>query len=156
MAKQFYLTKKGLEKLKKEYEELCAQKQKKLKSAPAEIFHSEDLNPEYITFLEEIEVLEKRIDQLKQILSQAKIIKSPTKGKEIIQPGATIFLEDKKGKLTKFTIVGSLEADPLKRKISIDSPLAQALLGKKKGETVFLPFRKKTPFLIKEISYHLD
>jgi len=134
--KKFYLTTQGLERIKKEYKDLKNLKLSKTKGEVPKIWQSEDLNPEYLSFQEDLSFLESRISELEYILKNTAPIKPPSKEKQnIINLGATILVEVD-GEIDEFTIVGTLEADPSKKKISNESPIGQALLGKKVGETV--------------------
>jgi len=75
--KIFYITKGKLKELKKEYEELLEIDRKKTMSEQApKIFESEDLNPEFISFQEDVEFLRSRIDELKNILENYELIKN--------------------------------------------------------------------------------
>jgi len=142
-TEKFYLTKEGLEKLKKEYRELQKIVQIKVHEKIPEFFHSEELNPEYIAYREDNELLQARLADLKYILKNAELIKTPLKEKQnIVNLGAHVTVE-LDGELDEFTIVGSLETDPANKKISNESPIGQALIGKRVGETVII----KTPIV---------
>lgn len=141
--KKFYLTKKGLEKIKKEFEDLKVIKSAKTKGEVPEIWQSEDFNPEYLSFQEDLSFLCSRIAELKYILKHFELIKIPPKNKRnIIDLGATILVEID-GEIDEFKIVGTLEADPANHRISNESPIGQALLGKRVGETTVI----KTPIV---------
>ena len=141
--KKFYLTKQGLGKVKKEYEDLKNLKFAKTKGEVPKIWHSEDLNPEYLSFQEDLSFLESRIAELEYIFKNTELIKPPPKEKQnIVNLGATVLTEIN-GEIDEFTIVGTLEADPSSKKISNESPIGQALLGKKVGETIVT----KTPIV---------
>jgi len=136
--RKFYLTKEGLEKIKKEEEALKELKMTKTNGEPPQVLHSEDLNPEYLAFQEDINFLETRLLELENILKNAEIIRIPTKNKQnMVDLGATVFTE-LDGREGEFKIVGTLEADPLGHKISNESPIGKAILGKKAGETVII------------------
>ena len=77
--KKFYLTKEGLEKTKKEYEDLKNLKLSKTNGEVPKIWHSEDLNPEYLAFQEDLEFLESRLNDLEHIIKNAELIKSPNR-----------------------------------------------------------------------------
>lgn len=142
-GKKFYLTKEGLEKIKKEYKDLRDLKFLKTKGEMPKIWHSEDLNPEYLSFQEDLSFLETRIAELEYIFKNAELIKAPPKGEQdIINLGATVTVE-LDGEVDEFTIVGTLEVDPSRNKISNESPIGQALLLRKVGETVVV----KTPIV---------
>ena len=66
--KKFYLTAEGLEKIKKEYQDLKNLKLSKTKGEIPKIWQSEDLNPEYLSFQEDLSFLESRIAELEYIL----------------------------------------------------------------------------------------
>jgi transcription elongation factor GreA len=157
MAKKFYLTKEGLEKLKKEYETLKALKLSKLKGESPKILHSEDVNPEYLAFKEDIGFLENRILELEYVLKNFILIKKPPKEKQnVANIGATVTLEDSDGAINEFMIVGTLEANPSEGKISIESPVGKALLGKKVGDEVVITSPIKVVYKIKKIKYELS
>jgi transcription elongation factor GreA len=153
--KKFYLTKKGLEKIKKRYQELRKIRRAKSKGEVPQPFHSEEVNPEYIVFQEDVSLLENRIAKLKQILKNIRLIKSPPRAKQsIVDIGAEVLLETKNGQTNKFKIVGSLEADPSLGMISDESPLGQILLGHKTGDKVVVQTSVKTAYKIKKIKYN--
>ncbi len=158
MEKKFYLTKKGLEKLKKEYQQLKELRIAKIKGKETpKILHSEDVNQEYLIFQEDLSLLESRIADLEYILKNAILIKLPPKDKRnVVNLGATVTLEEKDGQINEFTIVGTLEANPGEGKISSESPVGKALLGKKIGEEVMITSPIKVVYKIKKIRYHLS
>ena len=153
-AKKFYLTKQGLEKIKKEYESLRELKLAKIKGEETpQILHSEDTNPEYLAFQEDISFLEARMVELEDILKNTELIKIPPKIKQnIVNLGATILVEVG-GQNDEFTLIGSLEANPSIGKISNESPVGKALLGHKVGDTVTVQSAVKTIYKIKKIEY---
>ncbi len=140
---KFYVTKEGLEKLKREYKTLREIKDLKAKDRLPEFLHSDELNPEYASFQEDITFLNQRIVDLEAIFKNYELIKTPQKNKQnIVDLGATVTVE-LDGQLDEFMIVGTLETDPSSKKISDKSPIGQALLGKKVGDTVEV----KTPIV---------
>jgi len=157
MDKKFYLTKEGLEKLKKEYETLKALRLAKLKGETPKILHSEDVSAEYLAFKEDMNFLENRILELEYILKNFVLIKKPPKERQnIVDIGATVTLEDSEGSINEFMIVGTLEANPSEGKISIESPVGKALLGKKIGDEVIITSPIKVVYKIKKIKYQLS
>ena len=92
-------------------------------------------NSEYDDAKNEQAFLENRIAEINSILSNAKIVASPKRGNRVVI-GSTVTLEDEKGRERVFTIVGGAEADSANGKISNDSPVGAACLGKKKGDVV--------------------
>ncbi|MCX6760567.1 MAG: GreA/GreB family elongation factor [Candidatus Nealsonbacteria bacterium] len=137
-TRKFYLTKQGLERIKKEEEALRELKITKTNGGSPQVLHSEDMNPEYLAFQEDVGFLEARTLELENILKNAEIIKVPSKQKQdFVGLGATV-LAELDGKKGEFKMVGTLEADPLDYKISNESPIGKAIFGKKAGETVFI------------------
>ncbi|MDB5169581.1 MAG: greA [Candidatus Saccharibacteria bacterium] len=139
MKKHFRLTQAGVDELKQELQTLIGER-----SAIAEAIKTArefgDLseNAEYQSARSDQERNESRIAEIEVILANVEVIKKPTGVK--VQLGSQVKL--KGGAKTKeFQIVGTVEADPLSGKISDESPIGQALLGKKVGELVEI----KTP-----------
>jgi len=154
--KKFYLTKEGLERIKKEYKALKELKFAKTKGESPKVLNSEDLNPEYLAFQEDINFLEARIIELENIIKNAELIKIPRKEKQnVVDLGATIWVEVD-GQTDEFTLVGSLEANPSIGKISNESPVGRALLGHKVGENVVVSSPIQTTYRIKKIKYHIS
>ena len=135
MKKQFRLTQAGIDELKAEVEGLIA-KRADLADAIKSARELGDLseNDEYRSARAEQERNEARISEIENILANVDVIKKP-KGDSKVQLGSTVKLKGD-GKPREFQVVGTVEADPLSGKISDESPIGQALLGKKEGETV--------------------
>ena len=155
--KTYYLTKVKLQELKKEHDELVDLERKKAldENAP-KILESEDLNPEFVSFQEDIGFLRSRIDELRNIIDHHELIKKPPKEKQaLVGLGAKVKI-DVDGQKDEFIVVGTLEANPALGRISNESPVGKALLGKKIGEevTVFSP--AKTTYKIKGIKYEIN
>ncbi len=157
MEEKFYLTKKGLEKLQKEYQDLKRIKLAKTKGESPRILHSEDLNPEYLSFREDLSFLETRIAELEHILKNVELIKLPPKNRRnVVDLGATVTLQEPDGQTNEFMIVGTLEANPSEGKISSDSPVGRILLGHKIGDEVVITSPIKVVYKIKKIKYDLS
>ena len=156
-GKNFYITKEKLHELKKEYEELLSFEHKKaLGEVAPKIFESEDLNPEFVSFQEDIGFLRARIDELKNVLEHHELIKPPAKDKRgVIGLGAKIKI-DVDGQRDEFTVVGTLEANPALGKISNESPVGKALLGHKVGDAVVVSSPMKITYKIKSIKYEIN
>ncbi len=151
--KKFYLTKEGWERIKNEYKDLKELKLAKTKGESPKILHSEDLNPEYLAFQEDISFLQSRIIELENIFKNVELIKPPKKEKQnIVDLGATVLIEVD-GQNDEFTLVGSLEANPSLGKISNESPVGKALLGHKIGDKVTVSSPIQTTYKIKKIKY---
>lgn len=91
-------------------------------------------NSEYDAAIDEQSLTENRITKLENILKNAKVI-AEKHTNDFVVIGSTVEIE-MEGELDEFTIVGRVEADPTKKRISNESPLGIALLGAKKGEMV--------------------
>ncbi|MFC1789672.1 GreA/GreB family elongation factor [Patescibacteria group bacterium] len=155
--KKYYLTKEGLQKIRKEHEDLKKIKFTKTKGEAPKLLHSEDLNQEYLAFQEDMSFLESRLVELDHILKNTEFIKIPTKEKQnIIGLGATVTLEERSGGINEFTIVGTLEANPAIGKISNESPVGKTLLGHKRNDEVVISSPIKIFYKIKKIKYNLS
>jgi transcription elongation factor GreA len=141
MKKQFRLTKDGIAELEAELAELIAERgpiADRIKTARE--FGDLAENAEYQSARQEQDKNEARIGEIEHILQNAEIITTP-KGDNKVQLGSFVELKDGGDKTKKFQVVGTVEADPLEGKISDESPLGLAVLGKKVGEEVEI----KTP-----------
>lgn len=136
MAKKFILTREGLEAIKTEYESLVNAKRPEVTQRIRRAREFGDLaeNSEYDAAKEEQTLIETRITALEEVLKKAQIIAPPQKT-DFIVIGSTVIVE-MNDEIHKFSIVGSMEADPSKNKISNESPVGKALLGLKVGETI--------------------
>lgn len=135
-TKGVYLTPKGLFDAKEELEFLKKTKRVQIAEKIHQAREYGDLaeNSEYDAALEEQNLVENRISELEDILKGAKVIeKAPVVDFVVI--GSTVKIEMDDG-IDEFTIVGRVEADPSKKRISNESPLGEALLGTKTGETI--------------------
>ena len=155
--KTFYITKAKLEEIKKEHNDLLDFERRKATGEEApKIFESEDINPEFISFQEDMGFLRSRIDELKNILDHHELIKNPSREKTgIIGIGAKVKV-DVGGKKDEFVIMGTLEANPALGKISNESPVGKALLGHKVGDEVIISSPVKTSYKIKGIKYEIS
>jgi len=155
--KIFYITKEKLRELKKEHTELLeVERKKSLGQEAPKILESEDLNPEFVSFQEDVGFLRSRIDELQNILDSHELIKNPVKGKQgFIGVGAKVKI-DVGGQKDEFVIVGTLEANPALGKISNESPVGKALLGHKVGDEVIVSSPTKITYKIKNIKYEIN
>ena len=155
--KKFYLTKEGLEKIKKEYGDLKKLRLAKTQGEIPRIWQSEDVNPEYLSFQEDLNFLETKLVELEHIVKNAELIKTPLKEKQdTVWLGAMVTLEDADKHINEFKIVGTLEANPGEGKLSSESPVGKALLGKKVGEEVVITSPIKVVYRVKKIGYHFS
>lgn len=139
MKKLFHLTQAGVDELQIELDGLVGQRgsvAEKIKTARE--FGDLAENAEYQSARQEQEKLESRISEIEHILQNVEIIAQPTSDHKV-QLGSTVTL--KNGATKQFQVVGTVEADPLNGKISDESPIGKALMGKKVGEEVEI----KTP-----------
>lgn len=138
--KQYRLTQDGINDLQKEVNGLVAERPviaDNIKTARE--FGDLAENAEYQTARIEQEKNESRISEVESILASAEVIVAPKKNDGKVVLGSTVKLEN--GSTKEFQVVGTVEADPLNGKISDESPIGQALLGKKVGDEVEI----KTP-----------
>lgn len=156
-GKSFYITKRKLHELQREHDELSRIEHKKaLEQEAPKILESEDLNPEFVSFKEDMGFLRSRIDELKNILDHHELIKSPSVGEQgIIGLGAKVKLSVD-GQKDEFIIVGTLEANPALGKISNESPVGRALLGHRVGDEVVVPSPVAITYKIRNIKYELS
>ena len=156
IEEKYYVTKQGFKKIEKDYQALLAFKKKKATGDEVpNSWHSEEVNPEYLSFQEDMSLLEARLLEYENILRNVEVVKIPPKSKQgEIMIGATITLtEVGSGQINEYTLLGTLEANPAEGKISSNSPVGQALLGKKMKEEVVISSPIRVVYRIKKISY---
>ena len=135
MKKMYKLTKDGVAELESELKQLIAERPEiteRIKTAREMGDLSE--NAEYASARNEQASAEARIAELEHILKNVELIKNPKK-EDKVHIGSTVALKGSRGEKV-FKVVGTVEADPLEGKISDESPIGQALLGKAVGEEV--------------------
>ncbi len=135
-SKKFILTQEGLEHIKTEYERLTQiiRPQIAQRIQTAREFGDLAENSEYDAAKEEQSLIEARIAQIEEVLPKAQLIQQ-AQGADIVVIGSTVVVQ-MNDEIHEFSIVGSIEADPAKNKISNESPVGKALLGLKAGETI--------------------
>jgi transcription elongation factor GreA len=136
--KETLLTPDGLRKLEEELEFLKTVKRKEVAERIKQAKEFGDLteNSEYEDAKNEQAFMEGRILTVEAMLRSAKVIDNHDVRSDVVTVGATVRIEDEAGEELTYTIVGSPEADPLHDRISNESPVGNALLGKRKGQTV--------------------
>jgi transcription elongation factor GreA len=142
MPKEIVLTKKGLDELKAKIEHLQTDRRREVAARIKEAREFGDIseNAEYDDAKNEQAMLEKQISDLEEKLRSAKVIDSKDVTGEVVTVGTTVHLKDQKtSKSEKFHIVGSAEANVTERKLSNESPIGKALLGKKRNDIVSVP-----------------
>jgi len=137
MAKPIIVTEEGFEKLKSELEYLKSTRRKEIAERLKNAIAYGDLseNSEYQEAKEEQAFLEGKIVELEKQIQSAEVAKDTGK-KSVVNLGSVVTLEQDGVSVGDFTIVGATEADPFDNKISNESPVGTAVLGKKKGATV--------------------
>ena len=135
--KEFFLTSEGYLELETELNYLKTDKRNEVLNSLKEARALGDLseNAEYDSAREEQAKLEARIKEVEYILEHATIIDDAQTGKDKVTIGSTVSLQyDGDDEVEEYRIVGSQEADPFNNKISNESPIAMAILGKKVGD----------------------
>jgi transcription elongation factor greA len=134
MNKKYQITDSGRKELEKELEELKSRRGEIAeKIAEARSFGDLSENAEYDAAREEQGLLETRVIEIEDILQHASIIKAADA--TVVGLGSAVELKNS-DKTVTYTVVGPVEADPMEGKISDESPIGQALMGKKVGDEV--------------------
>lgn len=137
--KKVFVTREGLTELKHELEELNSVKRPQVLERVSQARSMGDLseNSEYTAAREELSLMDGRIEELADIIKSANLIDANhKKGKRAtVELGSSITVSVG-GKKEEFSLVGEWEADPKNKKISHESPLGKALIGKSLGEKV--------------------
>src|ERR1700750_1055103 len=139
MQKDVILTPEGLEKLKQEIEYLSTTKRREVAERIKEAREFGDIseNAEYDDAKNEQALLERRIARVEERLRRPAVIDEKALGTDEVSFGSIVHVKDQKtGDSQKFQIVGSTEANPLEHKLSNESPIGKALLGKKRNDIV--------------------
>jgi transcription elongation factor GreA len=133
-----YLTAEGAKNLKEELENLKGPAREELSRRLRTAIQQGDLseNADYIQAKEEQGFLEGRIIELENILRNAQIIEELQTDKSIVSIGDTITIQEGNYEPETYFLVGRKEADPSKGRISHESPIGQAILGHRVGDTV--------------------
>ncbi|KAB2953102.1 transcription elongation factor GreA [Heliorestis acidaminivorans] len=137
--KQVILTPEGLKKLEEELDFLKSSKRGQVAERIKQAIDYGDIseNSEYEDAKNEQAFVEGRIITLEKMIRNAKLIDDAEIQTDIVTIGAKVLLKDLEDNSEfEYTIVGSAEADPSQSKISNESPVGKAVLGKNKGETV--------------------
>jgi transcription elongation factor GreA len=132
-----YLTKEGLDKIKKELQYLKSVKRREISDKIEDALKLGDLseNAEYHEAKDEQGLNEARIREFEEVVTNAEVIKDTGGTKKCVNVGCTIEVKID-GSSRKYTIVGPSEANPSQGLISNESPIGQAFLGKKIGDSV--------------------
>ena len=144
MPREVILTPEGLEELKSKIDHLSTDRRREVaeRIRAAREFGDIAENAEYDDAKNEQAMLEKQIADLEDKLRSATVIDTPPSG-DTVTVGVTVHVKDQKtGKSQKFKIVGSAEANPADSKLSNESPVGRALMGRKRNEEVSVPVPK--------------
>lgn len=139
MHKEVILTKEGYDKLVEELSDLVSRRRKEVAQRIKESIEFGDLseNSEYDDAKNEQAFVEGRITEINEILNEAKVVEGGNGRRKTVDIGCRVKLKDlETGEDAEYRIVGSVEADPGDHKISNESPVGQAIMGKKTGQTV--------------------
>ena len=154
--KDVILTPEGYKQLTAELDLLRGDRRREIaeRIAAAREFGEIAENAEYDDAKNEQMMLEHRIAQLEERLAHAQVIDKKRVDTSVVSIGAVVRLRDVDAKQTvEYFIVGSAEANPAEQKLSNESPVGKAIMGRKKGETVEVvtPRGSKVKFKIMEI-----
>lgn len=153
MEEQQIISEEGYQKLKDELEYLTNGKRKEIADRIERAKELGDLseNAEYQEAKDAQAFNEARIAEINNTLKNVKVVKNNETKNEVVM-GSTITIEDEKGNERKYTIVSFNEVDPAEGKISNESPLGVAFLGKKKGQEAIVNTPKgEVKYKIKKI-----
>ncbi len=137
--KEIVLTPEGYEKLKQEIDYLRTEKRREVadRIRVAREFGDIAENAEYDDAKNEQAMLEHKIAQLEERLLSARVISKKEISKDTVSIGSRVRLRDiQANKTFEYHIVGSAEANPAENKLSNESPVGKAIIGRKKGEVV--------------------
>ncbi len=156
MAKISYVTEEGLERLKKELEQLESVERPKISQQIAEARDKGDLseNAEYDAAKEAQGMLEMKINKLKDIVAHSRILDQSKLNTSTVQILNKVKIKNKKNNtVMQYTLVSESEANLKEGKISVNTPIAKGLLGKKVGDVVTVQIPSGTAeFEVLEIS----
>jgi transcription elongation factor GreA len=139
IVNEVILTKEGYTKLKEEIEFLSTEKRREVADRIRHAREFGDIaeNAEYDDAKNEQAMLEHRIATLEERLRAARVLEKKDIAKGVVSVGSVVRLKDVAANKTfEYTIVGSAEANPSESKLSNESPVGKAIMGRKKGETV--------------------
>jgi transcription elongation factor GreA len=138
MPKDVILTQQGLTDLKAELDHLSTAGRRDIAARIKEAREFGDIseNAEYDDAKNEQAMLEGRIATLEDKLRSASVVDASELGTDEVRVGSIVHVKDSAGKSNKYTIVGSAEANPAEMKLSNESPVGKALVGRKRGDEV--------------------
>lgn len=133
-----YLTQEGAAKIKAELEELKGPRREELAKRLRFAIQQGDLseNADYTAAKEEQGFLEGRIQELEYLLHHATVVEETDGKRDLVEVGARVTVQEEDYDPEVYHVVGAKEADPRNGKISNQSPIGNALMGRREGETV--------------------
>jgi len=137
LAKEIVLTREGYEKLREELEMLQTSRRQEVAARISQAREFGDIseNSEYDDAKNEQAMLEAQIAQLEERLREARVIEEGELSSEEVVLGSHVTIDGPMGKET-YQVVGSAEADPAEKRLSNESPIGKAIMGRKKGDKV--------------------
>jgi transcription elongation factor GreA len=139
VARESLITPEGLEKLKAQLDEMQTVRRREVAERIKEAREFGDIteNSEYDDAKNEQAMLEQRIAQMEERVRRATVIDEKQLDSGVVSVGVKVHVKDQKsGDSRKFQLVGSAEANPAEEKLSHESPIGRALMGRKRGEIV--------------------
>jgi transcription elongation factor GreA len=138
MSEEQFLTSEGAERLRIELADLKGPRREEISKRLRDAISNGDLseNADYHKAKEDQAFLEGRIQELEYLLKNATIVKESDRPFERAEVGAKITVQEEDYPPETYLLVGAKEADPRSGRISHESPIGSALLGKKAGDTV--------------------
>jgi transcription elongation factor GreA len=138
MSDQSYLTEDGAARLKEELQRLIDIERPALARRLRDAVSQGDLseNADYHKAKEDQGFLEGRIQELQYLLKNATIVENKTGAREIVDIGTSVTVQEEDSEPEIYWLVGAKEADSLNCKISNESPVGRALMGKREGDVV--------------------
>ena len=137
--KEVLLTREGYERLKQEIDHLRGDKRRDVaeRIKTAREFGDISENAEYDDAKQEQAMLEHRLSQLEERIRAARVLDPSEIGSDVVSLGTTVRLRDVGADETiEYHVVGSAEANPAENRLSNESPVGKAIMGRKKGDTV--------------------
>lgn len=149
MPKSNYITREGFDALEKELNYLWKEERPRVTQAVSEAAALGDRseNAEYIYGKKRLREIDRRVRFLSKRLDELKVVYPSSKQEGKVFFGAWVTLENEQGEEVTYRLVGPDEFDPHENKISIDSPMSKALLGKQVDDEV----RVQTPGGVREL-----
>jgi transcription elongation factor GreA len=137
LAKEIVLTREGYEKLREELEMLQTTRRQEVAARISQAREFGDIseNSEYDDAKNEQAMLEAQIAQLEERLREARVIEEGELSSEEVVLGSHVTIDGPMGKET-YQVVGSAEADPAEKRLSNESPIGKAIMGRRKGDKV--------------------